>query len=99
MSTRIKLLILEDRALDAELMLAELRRAGFEPDWRRVDSEPEFLAALEPAPDVILADFSMPQFSAMRALELLKERALDIPLVIVSGSIGEDIAVAAMKHG
>jgi pentatricopeptide repeat protein len=60
MSTAIRVLILEDRVADAELMLHALRRAGFEPDWQRVDSEPGYLAALETNPDLILADWSLP---------------------------------------
>ena len=63
--TSIRVLILEDRASDAELMVRELRQGGFEPDWLRVDNESEFLAQLEPnPPDVILADYRLPQWDA-----------------------------------
>jgi CheY-like chemotaxis protein len=99
MSVPLRVLILEDRATDAELMLHELRRAGFSPDWKLVETEAEYLAHLEPAPDVILADYSLPQFDAQRALELLQSRGLDIPFLIVSGNIGEEIAVSAMRRG
>ena len=99
MSVRLQLLLLEDRANDAELALAELRRAGFAPDWRRVDSEEDYLAALDPSLDLILADYHLPQFDALRALELLRARKLEIPFIIVSGAIGEDIAVQAMRRG
>ena len=99
MSTPIRVLILEDRAADAELMLHELRKAGFDPDWQRVEAEPEYLRALETNPDLILADWSLPQFSGQRALQLMTEGGLDIPFIIVSGSIGEEAAVEAMRQG
>ena len=99
MSTPTHVLIVEDRADDAELMLHELRRAWFEPDWQRVETEAEYLAALKKSPDLILADWSLPQFGGMRALKLTKERGLDIPFIIVSGSIGEDAAVGAVREG
>src|ERR1700677_677822 len=99
MKRPLKLLIAEDNPADAELVLHELRQAGFEPDWRRVETEEEYLKALESGPDIILSDYSMPQFSGPKALELLKERSLDIPFIIVSGTIGEDVAVQMMKLG
>ena len=99
MATPLRVLILEDRPADAELMLHELRRAGFEPDWRRVEAEADYLACLRPAPDVILADHSLPQFNAMRALQLLQERELDIPFIVVSGAMGEELAVEILKQG
>ena len=95
----LRVLVVEDRPADAELMAAELRRAGFAFDWHRVDSEREFLTRLEPLPDIILADFHMPQFGALRALQILKDRGLDIPFIIVSGSIGEETAVTALHEG
>ena len=73
MSYPIRVLILEDKAGDADLMLHELRRAGFEPDWQRVDDEPGFLAAIQATTDLILADWSLPQFSGFRALQIMKE--------------------------
>src|SRR3989442_2795321 len=96
---RLRVLVVEDRRADAELMAAELRRAGFPFDWHRVDSEREFLTRLQPLPDIILADFHMPQFGALRALQILKDRGLDIPFIIVSGSIGEETAVTALHEG
>src|SRR5947209_2099318 len=96
---RLRVLVVEDRPADAELMAAELRRAGFTFDWQRVDSERDFLSQLNPHPDIILADFHMPQFAGLRALQILKDRGLDIPLIIVSGSIGEEVAVNAMQQG
>ncbi|MCY3017945.1 MAG: PAS domain S-box protein [Planctomycetota bacterium] len=99
MPTKLKVLILEDRAADAELMLHELRRAGYEPEWKRVQTEPEYLAQLDQGFEIILADYSLPKFNGLRALELLRERGLDIPFIIVSGAIGEDKAVAVVKAG
>ena len=95
----LRVLIVEDRPEDAELMLHALRRESIEPDWKRVDNEEAFLKGLEGKPEIVLSDFLMPEFSGMRALELLMERAPDIPLIIVSGSIGEDIAVEVMRRG
>ncbi|MGA2184458.1 MAG: histidine kinase dimerization/phosphoacceptor domain -containing protein [Bryobacteraceae bacterium] len=95
----IRVLILEDRAADAELMLHELRRSCFQPVWQRVDTEADYLEQLEPPPDVILADYRMPRLDAPKALELLQGRDLDIPFIVVSGAIGEDVAVAMMRQG
>ncbi len=99
MSIPLRVLILEDREPDAKLMLHELRQAGYDPVSERVADEAGFLRHLDPPPDVICADYTMPQFDAPRALALLKERGLDIPLIIVTGSIGEELAVAAMREG
>jgi len=99
MSQAINVLILEDRPEDAELEAYELRRHGFDPVWERVETEPDFLQRLDPPPDVILADYMLPQLDAPRALELLQERGLNIPFIVVSGTIGEDVAVAMMRQG
>ncbi len=99
MPTSIRVLMVEDRESDAELVRHELDRAGFNPAWERVETEPEYLAALETMPDLILADWSLPQFNGWRAMKILRERGVDIPFIIVSGSIGEDVAVQAMREG
>lgn len=99
MPSPLNVLILEDYPSDAELMLLELRRTDFTPVWRRVDDEPAYLAALDPAIDVILADYTLPQFDALRALSLLKEQALSIPFIVVTASINEEVAVECMKQG
>src|SRR5919199_4483011 len=99
MPTPLRVLILEDVPADTELMLRELRRAGFDPDWQRVDAAPEYLARLDPAPDVVLADYSLPQFDALAALRLLRERGLDVPFIVVTGSVSEEAAVECMKRG
>lgn len=95
----LRLLILEDRADDAELALKELREAGYDPTWYRVDDAASFKARLDPELDIVLADYNLPQFDALQALKLMQESGLDIPVVIVSGSIGEERAVAAVRLG
>jgi diguanylate cyclase (GGDEF)-like protein/PAS domain S-box-containing protein len=95
----LRLLILEDRPDDAELMLHALRRGGFQPSWQRVDTEADYAQALEAPLDLILADFNLPQFDAIQALNLLRSRQLDLPFIIVSGSVGEETAAAAMRSG
>jgi PAS domain S-box-containing protein len=95
----IDVLILEDRTTDAELLVRELRRAGFTPKWKRVQTEADFLAEIQNLPDVILSDYSMPQFSGLRAAELLQKSGMNIPFILISGTVGEDVAVEAMQHG
>jgi diguanylate cyclase (GGDEF)-like protein len=99
MSTSLNLLLLEDSAADAELMIEALRDSGFDPSFRRVDTKDAYLRELDHPPDFILSDYSMPQFTAQDALQLMKERGLDLPFIIVSGCIGEDMAVECMKAG
>ena len=98
MTTPIRVLVLEDRPEDAELMLLELQRAGFEPDWKRVDTEQEYLVNLDPEVDIILSDYSMPQFDGLRALILLQDRELDIPFILVTGGF-EELGIACLKQG
>jgi nitrogen fixation negative regulator NifL len=95
----LNILIVEDSQDDADLVIAELRRAGFDPKWTRVDDEADFLAEIRNSPDIILSDYSMPQFSGLRAAQLLKASGLNIPFILISGTVGEDVAVEAMKHG
>lgn len=95
----IHVLVLEDNASDAELMLTELRKAGLDPQWERVDTEQDFVARLTPELDLILSDHALPQFGSKEALQLVRSRGLDVPFIIVSGQIGEDIAVEAMRNG
>jgi two-component system cell cycle sensor histidine kinase/response regulator CckA len=95
----LKILFAEDNPNDAELEIAELCKAGFEPDWKRVDTELAFLENLNESLDLVISDYQMPGFGGLRALELLKKSGLDIPFILVSGTIGEDIAVKAMKAG
>lgn len=99
MARPLRVLLVEDNPNDAELVLRELRQAGFYPDWLRVETEPDYLAQLQPEPDIILSDYAMPEFSGPRALELLKQSGFDIPFIIISGTIGEDVAVEVMRQG
>ena len=98
-SVPIRVLLLEDRAEDAERILHELRSSGYEPAWERLETEAEYLARLQSPPDVILADYRMPRLDAPRALELLKALDIDIPFIVVSGAIGEDLAAAIVRQG
>src|SRR2546430_11661873 len=95
----LRLLILEDRPEDSDLALHELRRSGYELNWRRVDDEAGFKANLDPELDLILADYHQPQFNAIRALKIMQDMWLDIPFVIFSGAIGEELAVAPVRLG
>lgn len=99
MKTPIRVLIAEDKSADAALVLRALRQADFEPEWERVETEAAFLEQLRLGPDIILSDYDMPQFSGPRALEMLSESGLGIPFIIISGTIGEDIAVEVMRLG
>ncbi|GAB4544372.1 MAG: hypothetical protein Tsb0014_38350 [Pleurocapsa sp.] len=101
MSKLLRVLIVEDSEDDAELLAIELERGGYQTMYQRVDTKTGMKNALSSGEswDVVLADYSMPHFSAIAALELLKEYELDLPFIIVSGKIGEDTAVAAMKAG
>src|SRR5256714_9824327 len=95
----LRVLMLEDRPEHADLALDELLRSGYELNWRRVDDEAGFKANLDPELDLILADYHQAQFNAIRALKIMQDMGLDIPFVIVSGAIGEDLAVAAVRLG
>ncbi len=95
----LRTLILEDRVADVDLMLYELRRAGFDPRPRHVDNEKDYRACLSEPFDVILADYTLPQFNALEALHILQERQLIIPFIVVTGSVSEEAAVACMKSG
>src|SRR5258708_7001105 len=98
MTKPIHILIVEDNPSDAELLVRELHRTNLDFEWDLVDTEAAFLPKLEEGIDLILSDYELPQFGGMRALELLKRRPdLDIPFILVSGTIGEDTAVHAMQ--
>lgn len=98
--TPLRVLVVEDNPDDETLVLRELRRAGFLPEAQRVQTEESLRTALADTDwDIILSDFCMPRFTALDALEVLKSTGLDIPVIVVSGSIGEDEAVETMKAG
>ncbi len=100
MNKILRLLLVEDSEDDAELLLWTLQQGGHDLVHACVSDAPAMNAALDSAPwDLVIADYSLPHFSGIAALELVKARGLDIPFIIVSGHIGEDDAVAAMKSG
>jgi diguanylate cyclase (GGDEF)-like protein len=98
--TQLKLVVVEDSVADAELLARHLAKAGLNCVINRVQTEPEFIAALHhDEPDLILSDFSLPSFSGLRALDLAIEHAPDIPFIYVSGTIGEERAIDALRRG
>ena len=99
MELALKVLVVEDSENDVELAMAALRGAGFAPVWVRVATEDAFLEELGKNPDIILSDYSLPQFNGLRAAQLLKASGRNIPFILISGMIGEDLAVEAMKYG
>src|SRR6184192_1721932 len=96
----LRVLIAEDSESDARLLVRELERAGFDTAYERVDSRTAMQAALDRHPwDLVIGDYSMPEFSGPAALALLRAHDPDTPFIFVSGSMGEDVAVEAMKAG
>ena len=99
MAIRLKTMMVEDSAADAELLAMALQAAGFDPEWTRVDNERDFRAGLNPSLQIVFSDFSMPNFSAARVLQLLKEENFTAPCIIVSGTIGEEQVAEMLKSG
>ncbi len=104
MNTPIHILIVDDAAGDAALIVDELTAAGFAPTWQRVETEADYLAHLEARPDLIFSEFAMPGLGGLRAVHLLRELGLDIPFIIVSGgtgsgAVGEERVVESLKAG
>ncbi len=99
MAGRLRVVIVEDVPADAELIAEQLRRDGLDVDWSRVDTEAAYRAALSPLPDVIISDCKLPSFGPARAMEILHESGMDIPLIIASGTIGEEAATELMRQG
>ncbi|HVV50725.1 MAG TPA: response regulator [Polyangia bacterium] len=100
MSRPLRVLMVEDSLDDAELVRLALRRGGFEPVWERVDTREAMATALGSGTwDIVLSDYSMPNFSATAAFATLKEQGQEVPFIIVSGTIGEETAVEAMRLG
>lgn len=95
----LRVLLAEDQPRDADLVLHELRRAGFEPLWLRVDTEDAFVRALEHAPQIVIADYSMGSFDALTALRILADRGDEVPVIVVSGSISEETCVESLRRG
>lgn len=100
MSEPLRLLQVEDSESDAGIIVRLLQRAGYGVSWRRVESEAALRTALAEAEwDLVISDYSMPQFDAPAALAVVKDSGLDLPFIVVSGNIGEDIAVSMMRAG
>jgi DNA-binding NtrC family response regulator len=96
--TALKLLIADDSPDDARLVAHRVKRAGFALDWLRVDDEPGFARELGAA-DLVICDFAMPRFSPARALEIIHERRLATPLLLVSGSVSAESAQQLIAQG
>jgi PAS domain S-box-containing protein len=95
-----KILLVEDFAADAELILYELKKNKIKSEHKRVEDEESFLAALDEFnPDIIIADYNLPRFNALTALRLIKEREIIIPFILVTGNQSEEIAVDCIKNG
>jgi PAS domain S-box-containing protein len=99
MPDAIKVLIVEDRHDDAEIMALALEADNFDVAWKRVETSEDYLRHLSPDVDVVLADYTLPQFNASAALGILKDTGLDIPFIVVTGTVSEEIAVSCMKQG
>jgi two-component system, cell cycle sensor histidine kinase and response regulator CckA len=100
MNRLLRALIIDDSPDDAELLIRELKREGYDVSSERTDTAEGLHAALDAQPwDIILCDYTMPRFSGLAALEIVRGRGLDVPFIFVSGAMGEDVAVAAMKAG
>jgi len=100
MSIQLYILAVEDSEDDLLLEMRELRRGGYDPVFKRVETPEDMEAAIQMRQwDVVLSDYVMPRFSGLEALKILQKSGLDIPFIIVSGKIGEDVAAMAMKAG
>ncbi len=99
MPTPLRVLIFLNQLSNAEWMLDPLRRAGFDPDWQRVENQQDYLIQMESPPDLILVDDDPQRFDVLKALCLIQERGLDIPFIIVNGGKNHEAVVKAMKQG
>jgi two-component system cell cycle sensor histidine kinase/response regulator CckA len=100
MTVPLRLLIVEDSEDDAELIVRELERGGYGVEFKRVDTPQDLACACDLEKwDLIVSDFSMPRFSGTDALKLVRARQIDAPFIFISGTIGEETAVEAMKNG
>jgi PAS domain S-box-containing protein len=98
-TTAIRVVIVEDRPADAELMVLGLQDVGFSPAWQRVTTGRDLSAALDTAPDLVLSDWNLPRFSGLEALSVVRDREPELPFIVVSGFIGEEAAIDALHRG
>jgi DNA-binding NtrC family response regulator len=99
MKKKLHLLILEDNPADAELAVRELEKEDFLIEWSLVETKEAFREALNQKPEVILADYNLPSFDGLSALKIKQEISPTIPLIIISGIIGEEFATECIKAG
>src|SRR5688572_11781673 len=99
MATSLRVLFVEDNEADAELMLRELRRGGFDVQEMHAKEERTYVASLSKDLDIILCDYHLPNFSQEHALQLLKQRGLDVPLIVISNAYNEDRSIKAIQGG
>ncbi len=97
--SELQVLIVEDSSSDAELLLMRLKSEGFRLKYRIVETEKDYISALDQPFDLILSDWVLPQFSGLRALQHMRARDLDTPFIIISGTISEDAATEALRLG
>ena len=96
----IRVLIVEDTDDDKELVLRQLRNGGYNPEFICVETANDFIDALDNHPwDIVLCDYSMPKFDGLSALQIVQRKKIDIPFILISGTVGEEVAVEAMKAG
>src|ERR1051325_1606051 len=99
MPAQLNLLLIENESSDVELLIQELRQSGFDPNWQCVQTETDFRLSLKASPDIILTEYCLPEFNIWRALEIVKGQNLNIPVILVTGKVAEERAVAAIKQG
>jgi DNA-binding response OmpR family regulator len=95
----LRFVLLEDDPSDAELIQNELSQSGLRIAWQHAVGEADFRRALSATPDLVLADYTLPGFDGMAALRMVRELWPDVPFVFVSGSLGEERAIDALKSG
>lgn len=100
MNKKIRILVVEDSEDDALLVLHQIRKGEFDVEYERVDTADQMREALQTQKwDIVLSDYAMPHFNGLEALSLLKQTGIDIPFIVISGTIGEETAVEAMRAG
>lgn len=99
MPQSLRVLILEDNTNDAEILLRALKKENFEVNYNLVDNKNDFISHLNNDLDIILADYQLPSFNGLQALEIVKSHGFDIPFILISETTGEEFAVEAILQG